>query len=232
MEARDNWPLGTGPSELFTTQVVGCYYYGGVDGCYVGEVLHLRRNPFNPHDPNAIEVHTAAGRQVGHLPREVAAWFAPQLDAGVAAHAVITAVDHGYTPARRRWLGAAAGRDNSFRPPRLQVRIMRGSPKGGPSPEPKPQTAPPSGVSPQPGPNPSNCFIVTAACGSPDDELVMFFRRWRDSTLARTQWGRFVVSVYQVVGPHLAKMLNRHSRLKKPVKQLLWRFAAALEHFQ
>jgi hypothetical protein len=46
-----------------------------------GRELELRRDPDNPHDPNAIAV-MAADQQVGWVPRELAAELAPQLDAG------------------------------------------------------------------------------------------------------------------------------------------------------
>jgi hypothetical protein len=49
-----------------------------------GRPLDLRRDPDNPHDPNAIAVHLAGGQaeQVGWVPRDVAAELAPELDAG------------------------------------------------------------------------------------------------------------------------------------------------------
>ena len=47
-----------------------------------GSALTLRREPDNEHDPNAIAVLTAAGRQAGWVPREVAAELAASLDAG------------------------------------------------------------------------------------------------------------------------------------------------------
>jgi hypothetical protein len=47
-----------------------------------GRALHLRRDPSNPHDSNAIAVHAVGGEQVGWVPREVAAELAPELDAG------------------------------------------------------------------------------------------------------------------------------------------------------
>jgi hypothetical protein len=47
-----------------------------------GSSLDLRRDPGNPHDPNAIAVHTPGGEQVGWVPRELAAELAPDLDAG------------------------------------------------------------------------------------------------------------------------------------------------------
>jgi HIRAN domain len=51
--------------------------------------LELRRDPGNPHDPNAIPVHLVGGEQVGWVPREVAAEIAPELDAGRAWSAVV-----------------------------------------------------------------------------------------------------------------------------------------------
>lgn len=56
----------------------------------------LRRNPANPHDPNAIEVHIG-GEMFGHLPRDVAADFAPALDQGVEVKVTAwTRVDQGH----------------------------------------------------------------------------------------------------------------------------------------
>lgn len=47
-----------------------------------GLAVVLTREPDNPHDPNAIAVHVpAAGGKVGHVPREIAARMAPELDA-------------------------------------------------------------------------------------------------------------------------------------------------------
>jgi hypothetical protein len=53
-----------------------------------GRPLELRRDPGNPHDPNAIAVH-AGGDQLGFVPRELAAEIAPELDAGRAWAAVV-----------------------------------------------------------------------------------------------------------------------------------------------
>ena len=37
-----------------------------------GDPLHLQPEPDNPHDPNAIQVRTTTGLQIGYLQREVA----------------------------------------------------------------------------------------------------------------------------------------------------------------
>lgn len=45
----------------------------------------LRRNPDNPHDRNAIEVHVPAlgdDAMVGHVPKDQARHLAPQMDNG------------------------------------------------------------------------------------------------------------------------------------------------------
>jgi hypothetical protein len=52
-----------------------------------GEALTavLRRNPLNPHDANAVEVHVPAlgdNGFIGHLTRPIAARVAPDMDAG------------------------------------------------------------------------------------------------------------------------------------------------------
>lgn len=55
----------------------------------------LIRNPLNIHDSNAIEVHMPAMDRIGkigHVPREMAARLAPELDAGTHWIAAITEV--------------------------------------------------------------------------------------------------------------------------------------------
>jgi hypothetical protein len=60
------------------------------DAVAPGRPLELRRDPGNPHDPNAIAVDAPGGEaQVGWVPREVAASLAPELDAGRPWSAVV-----------------------------------------------------------------------------------------------------------------------------------------------
>jgi shikimate dehydrogenase len=54
-----------------------------------GRPLDLRRDPDNPHDPNAIAVHASGGEQVGWVPRELAEELAPELDAGRQVSVVV-----------------------------------------------------------------------------------------------------------------------------------------------
>jgi HIRAN domain len=59
------------------------------DAAAPGRPLALRRDPGNPHDPNAIAVDVPGGAQLGWVPREVAADIAPELDRGAAWSAVV-----------------------------------------------------------------------------------------------------------------------------------------------
>jgi hypothetical protein len=62
----------------------------GSDAVAPGRPLELRRDPANPHDPNAIQVHPAdGGAQVGWVPRELAAELAPELDSDARLAAVV-----------------------------------------------------------------------------------------------------------------------------------------------
>jgi HIRAN domain len=42
----------------------------------------LRRNPYNPSDANAVEVHWPPVGMIGHIKRDTVAWLAPLLDKG------------------------------------------------------------------------------------------------------------------------------------------------------
>ena len=60
------------------------------DAVAPGRALELRRDPGNPHDPNAIQVHPSdGGDQVGWVPREHAAELAADLDAARPWSAVV-----------------------------------------------------------------------------------------------------------------------------------------------
>lgn len=64
-------PLG----ELHT-QVVGCNHYGAHKPRSKGAALLCRRDPDNPYDANAIEVHAGeiggASTHIGYVPADVA----------------------------------------------------------------------------------------------------------------------------------------------------------------
>lgn len=94
----------------FTLKVVGVSFTPGypdhllaLDGLAreaesVGERLAaiLIRNPDNPHDANAVEVHVPSlgdeWAMIGHVMREVAARLAPEMDEGVEWRAEVESV--------------------------------------------------------------------------------------------------------------------------------------------
>jgi hypothetical protein len=59
------------------------------EGAEPGRPLALRRDRDSEHDPNAIAVDDAAGRQLGWVPRDLAARIAPDLDAGTPWSATV-----------------------------------------------------------------------------------------------------------------------------------------------
>ena len=62
-------------------------------------------------------------------------------------------------------------------------------------------------------PKPSNCFIATAACATPDAWEVGALRAFRDETLLRSLWGRLFNRCYCHLSPPLARWIeNSRSR--------------------
>lgn len=81
------------------TQLAGGQFYGA--DLASGDPIHLEREPDNPHDRNAIRVDDHAFRPAGHLPRRVADWLAPLIDAGkVQAEGAVNGVDGTKQPPR------------------------------------------------------------------------------------------------------------------------------------
>lgn len=77
--------------------IAGNQYYeywkdDGLDGKVTprgGDRLVLTRDPESAYDPNAVCVFWRNGVQLGHLPRTVAAYVAPHMDAGVPLRAYV-----------------------------------------------------------------------------------------------------------------------------------------------
>lgn len=93
------------PSSIkdYATKVVGVKFVDGYPATIhnmVHKVVYLQRNPANPHDANAIEVHVEPyPGMIGHLPKEDAVWLAPALDAGVGWYiAEIEVIPHAINP--------------------------------------------------------------------------------------------------------------------------------------
>jgi single-stranded-DNA-specific exonuclease len=85
-------------AEAFYTKVVGVTFDGRqqvVAALRPTDVLRLRREPHNPHDPHAVQVLTASGIPVGYLSARVASRIAPSLDAGTRYRATVAQVTGG-----------------------------------------------------------------------------------------------------------------------------------------
>jgi len=66
----------------------------------VGDALELRREPDNPHDPNAVRVEWR-GRKLGYVPRRQNAAVAWGLERGAPLRARLSRLEEHPNPARR-----------------------------------------------------------------------------------------------------------------------------------
>ena len=66
-----------------------------------------------------------------------------------------------------------------------------------------------------------NCYVVTAASGSKNSELVIFYRKFRDEVLARSVMGRKFIRLYYKKSPPLALVIENNEPLKWVSLQLL-----------
>lgn len=83
--------------EWIEVPVVGLTYEGRDEfvksSVSLGVVAFLERQPDNQWDPNAIKVVLGDGRDIGYIPRVVAAHLARDLDAGMVYDCYISYLD-------------------------------------------------------------------------------------------------------------------------------------------
>ncbi|NTW28522.1 MAG: hypothetical protein HGA39_04060 [Coriobacteriia bacterium] len=86
----------------------------------LGERLWVFHEQHNPHDKNAVLILTADGDEIGHLPREQAAEFAPKIDACESGWTAFVAEVHPphdrYQYAVKIWLCEPRKRNAATRP--------------------------------------------------------------------------------------------------------------------
>jgi len=75
--------------------------------------------------------------------------------------------------------------------------------------------------SPEARPEPSSCFIATAAFGSPLADEVNVLRIWRDKSLNATRLGKCLVFAYCAVSPPIAVYISTRKTEKRIVRFLL-----------
>jgi SWI/SNF-related matrix-associated actin-dependent regulator of chromatin subfamily A3 len=61
-----------------SAKIVGVQYYRGFAS--TGEVIHIRREPGNPYDSNAIRIDNVNRQQIGHIPRKMAEKLSRYID--------------------------------------------------------------------------------------------------------------------------------------------------------
>lgn len=236
------------PVKKFSTRVAGIHYNkGDVYGLEVGGLLRLVREPNNPYDSNAVRVEMPTGTVVGWIPREIAASLARDMDAGLPAHAVIewTAIGHAPIPSVYSRRGKLRKRGTKASPPECHVCVRVG---GIQPPMPQPQAPPPPALRPAPpaiqkampvqkpspapqhtAERPKTCFVATAVFRDAENETVVALRQWRDNQLSQRRFGRLLIHTYQVVGPHLAKLVHWWPQSRVVFAPLLTGLARALQ---
>jgi len=65
------------------------------------------------------------------------------------------------------------------------------------------------------------CFVATACFESPEHEIVIYLRRFRDSVLKKTGFGRLIVINYYSISPHLAFLIKKNVFLRRFTAKLL-----------
>ncbi len=73
------------------------------------------------------------------------------------------------------------------------------------------------------------CYVATAVYGSYDCPEVWTLRRYRDTTLASTWYGRAFIKTYYAISPTLVKWFGKTSWFKKMWKGTLDRMVAKLQ---
>jgi hypothetical protein len=74
----------------------------------------------------------------------------------------------------------------------------------------------------------ATCFVATAAYGDWRHPDVEFLRWYRDNVLSSSRGGRAFTRTYWVVGPHLAKLVAPHPRIRVAARAALGRLVRAL----
>ncbi|MGQ9545694.1 MAG: CFI-box-CTERM domain-containing protein [Dehalococcoidia bacterium] len=81
-------------------------------------------------------------------------------------------------------------------------------------------TALPDG-SPSPFPFPFECFIATAAYGTPDAEKIGVLREFRDAVLSKNLAGRLFLATYYRLSPPMANLIAGNEFLRILARELL-----------
>ncbi len=75
----------------------------------------------------------------------------------------------------------------------------------------------------------TNCFIATAAYGSPLDPHVNRLREFKNQFLVPHPWGKKFVKAYYSISPPIAKFISENEILRSIVRLFLWPVVFAVE---
>lgn len=66
-----------------------------------------------------------------------------------------------------------------------------------------------------------NCFVATAAYGTPWQPEIQVLRNFRDEKLSYSAAGRKFIKFYYEAGPRAASFINQNPGFKKPVRLII-----------
>lgn len=69
----------------------------------------------------------------------------------------------------------------------------------------------------------SDCFVATAAFGTPWASEINILRQWRDEVLIKSIPGRLFVKTYYRIGPYAAKLVEKSELLKGMVRKVIYK---------
>ncbi|MFH7830686.1 CFI-box-CTERM domain-containing protein [Bacillus luti] len=81
--------------------------------------------------------------------------------------------------------------------------------------------APPSNQPSNNNHNNSDCFVATAAFGTPWEQEIQVLRNWRDNSLRYSTSGRAFIKFYYKRGPIVASLIRKYPILRAPVRVVI-----------
>ena len=67
----------------------------------------------------------------------------------------------------------------------------------------------------------SDCFVATAAFGTPLQTEIQILREWRDNELSFSIAGRQFIDIYYKVGPHLARLVEKNKFIARISRSII-----------
>lgn len=75
----------------------------------------------------------------------------------------------------------------------------------------------------------SACFVATAIYRGEDCEEIKVLRDWRDKQLIKTHYGDALVSLYNLVGPVVARVIYRYPSTRRALRPLVDKLVALIQ---